>query len=87
MARHGGWRSTPSPGQQQGMSAPPPFDPENYARLAAAAVSLPLDPAHLPGVAMNLGLAARMAALVEAVPLTPADEAAPVFDPGRRIAR
>ena len=59
------------------------FDPEPYARAVAAAVGLPLDPRHLPGVAMNLRLAARMAAVVEAVKLTPADEMAPVFVAGR----
>ena len=59
------------------------FDPEAYARQAAAAVGLPLHPAHLPGIAMNLALAARMAALIEQVKLIPADEAAPVFVAGR----
>ena len=77
----------PRPRHHASMTAPPHFDPEALARQAAAAIGLPLHPAHLPGVTMNLGLAARMAALVEAVPLTPADEAAPVFDPGRRVAR
>jgi hypothetical protein len=57
----------------------PPFDAEAHARAAAALVGLPLDPAHLPGVVANLHVAARMAALVEAVPLTVADEPAPVF--------
>lgn len=65
------------------MSAPPEFDAEAYARATAAALGLPIDPAHLPGVVMNLRLAARMAALVESMPLTPADEPAPVFVPGR----
>lgn len=59
------------------------FDAETYAKAAAAAVGLPLDPRHLPGVAANLRLAARMAAMVEAMPLSPADEAAPVFVAGR----
>jgi hypothetical protein len=54
-------------------------EPEAYARQAAALVGLTLDPAHLPGVAMNIALAARMAALVEARPLAKADEPAPVF--------
>jgi hypothetical protein len=64
---------------------PPPtgFDAEAYARAAAAAIRLPLDARHLPGVATNLRLAARMAAAVEQVPLTPADEMAPVFAAGR----
>jgi hypothetical protein len=50
-------------------------------------VGLPLDPAHLPGVAMNLALAARMAALVEKAPLGPAEEAAPVFVAGREAGK
>lgn len=56
-----------------------PFDPDAYANQAAAAVGLVIAPAHRPGVVMNLALAARMAALVEAMPLAPQDEAAPVF--------
>lgn len=59
------------------------FDPEAYARQAALAVGLPLQPHHMPGVTMNLALAARMAALVNQMPLAPADEAAPVFNPAR----
>jgi hypothetical protein len=67
--------------------APPPpaaaFDAEAHARVVAATIGLPLDPAHLPGIVMNLRLAARMAAVVEGMTLTPADEAAPVFVAGR----
>lgn len=59
------------------------FDAETYAKAAAAAVGLPLDPRHLPGVAFNLKLAARMAAVVEGMTLGPADEAAPVYVAGR----
>jgi len=62
---------------------PNPFNPAAYAEAAAALIGLPLSPAHLPGVAANLGVAAQMAAIVMAVPLTPADEAAPVFVPAR----
>jgi hypothetical protein len=66
------------------MSAPsPPFDAEAFVRAASAAIGLPLDPRHLPGVAMNIQLAARMAGIVEGMPITPADEAAPVFVAGR----
>ncbi len=65
----------------------PEFDPAAYAARAAAAVGLPLDPAHLPGVAMNLALAARMAALVEKAALGPAEEAAPVFVAGREAGK
>ena len=66
------------------MTSPPSeFDAEAYARAAAAAIRLPLDPRHLPGVAMNLALAARMAAVIEGVRLSPAEEMAPVFVAGR----
>ncbi|WP_270933917.1 DUF4089 domain-containing protein [Falsiroseomonas oryzae] len=61
------------------------FDAEAYAKAAAAAVGLPLEPRHLPGVAFNLKLAARMAAVVEGMPVTPADEAAPVYVAGREM--
>jgi hypothetical protein len=64
------------------MTTPPDFDAEAYAKAAAAALGLKLDPAHLPGVVMNLQVAARMAALVGGMPLTPADEPAPVFVAG-----
>ena len=64
------------------MSAPD-FDAEAYAKAVGAALGLPLDSAHLPGVVMNLRLAARMAAVVESLPIGPADEAAPVFVAGR----
>jgi Protein of unknown function (DUF4089) len=63
----------------------PAFDAEAYAREAAALLGLPLDPRHLPGVAANLRLAARMAAAVEGWALTPADEPAPVFVAGRDV--
>jgi hypothetical protein len=62
---------------------PPAFDAEAYARQAAALVGLTLTPVHLPGVIANLQLAARMAALVEGIPLTVVDEPAPVFVAGR----
>jgi hypothetical protein len=54
-----------------------------YLHQAAAAIALPIDPAHAPGVVANLRLAARMAALVEARPLDVAQEPAPVFVAGR----
>ncbi len=66
---------------------PPEFDAEAHARATAAAIGLPVDPRHLPGVVQNLRLASRMAAMVEAMPLTPADEAAPVFVAGREPPR
>jgi hypothetical protein len=63
------------------------FDAEAYAKAAAAAVGLPLEPRHLPGVAFNLKLAARMASVIEGMAITPADEAAPVFVAGREMPR
>ena len=65
------------------MASMPDTAPQPDARTLAATLGLELGPGHLPGVERNLGLAARMAALIEAVPLTPADEPAPVFRPGR----
>ena len=44
-------------------------------------IGLPLNPAHLPGITMNLALAKRMAGLIEQMKLSPADEAAPVYLP------
>lgn len=55
------------------------FDPDAYATQAAAALGLEIAPAHRPGVVMNLALAARMAALVEGMPVALQDEPAPVF--------
>ena len=63
------------------------FDAEAYAKATAAALGLPLDPRHLPGIVSNLKLAARMAGLVEGTPLTQADEMAPVFVAGREAPR
>jgi hypothetical protein len=54
-------------------------DCEAHALAVAAAIGLPIAPAHLPGVAANLLLAARMADVVRAVALPPATEPAPVF--------
>lgn len=59
------------------------FDPDAHACATAAALGLPLDPGHLPGIAANLALAARMAALLEEARLARTDEAAPVFVAGR----
>jgi hypothetical protein len=61
------------------------FDAESYARATAAAVGLPLDPRHLPGVVANLTLAARMAGIVEEMKISLPDEAAPVFVAGREM--
>lgn len=53
-----------------------------YLREAAAAIALPIDPDHAPGVVANLLLAARMAGLVEGRSLDITQEPAPVFSPG-----
>ena len=67
------------------MTPPEPetFDAAAYARSVAMLIGLPLDATYLPGVAANLELAARMAATVGTMKLTPADEPAPVFIAGR----
>jgi hypothetical protein len=54
---------------------------EAFCDATAAALSLPLAPEHRPGVLRYFALAAQMAALVESVPLTPADEPAVHFAP------
>jgi Protein of unknown function (DUF4089) len=54
---------------------------------SAAALGLRIAPAHRPGVLRYLELATSQARLVMAVPLTPADEAATVFQPVPPAAR
>jgi Protein of unknown function (DUF4089) len=54
---------------------------EAYVDAAAAALDLPLAPAHRPGVLVYFGLAAELAAAVMTVPLSVGDEPAPVFTP------
>jgi hypothetical protein len=56
-----------------------PFDGEAYVDAAAALIGLPLDPAHRPGVVLNMRRLAEMAALVMEFPLPDDTEAAPVF--------
>jgi len=58
-----------------------PFDAESYVDAAAALIGLPLDPAHRPGVILNIERIAEMAALVMAFPLPDETEPAPVFLP------
>ena len=58
-----------------------PFEVETYVDIAAAVIGLPLDPAHRPGVILNLQRIAEMAALVMAFPLPEETEPAPVFRP------
>jgi 16S rRNA (guanine527-N7)-methyltransferase len=52
-----------------------------YVDAAAAALDLPIAPAHRPGVLRYFALAASMAELVDAHALAHADEPAPVFVP------
>ena len=54
---------------------------EAYVDAAAAALDLPLAPAHRPGVLAYFALAAAMAELIDAHPLQLDDEPAPVFTP------
>jgi hypothetical protein len=58
-----------------------PFDAAAYVDTAAALIGLPIDPAHRPGVVLNMQRIAEMAALVMEFPLPDETEAAPVFHP------
>jgi len=58
-----------------------PFDAAAYVDAAAAALGLPLDPAHRPGVIANIERIAGLARLVMELPLDEASEPAPVFKP------
>jgi hypothetical protein len=58
-----------------------PFDAEAYVDAAAKLIGLPLDPAHRPGVVLNLERIAQMAALVMAFDLPEETEPAPVYTP------
>jgi len=59
----------------------PATDPGAFVDAAAAVAGLAIDPAHRPGVIVNMRLAMGMAALVMGVTLTTVDEPAPVFVP------
>ncbi|HXC26349.1 MAG TPA: DUF4089 domain-containing protein [Stellaceae bacterium] len=61
--------------------AEPKFDPEAYVDAAAALVGLTIDPAHRPGVVLNLQRIAEMAALFTDFPLPDDIEPAPVYTP------
>jgi hypothetical protein len=61
--------------------AAPPFNAEAYVEQASRSVGLSIADGHRPGVARNMALIARMAALVTAFPLEPSVEPAPVFAP------
>ncbi len=56
-----------------------PIDAASYVDAAAALIGLPLDPAHRPGVILNMRRIAEMAALVMSFPLPDDVEPAPVF--------
>jgi hypothetical protein len=58
-----------------------PFDVAAYVDAAASLTGLPIDPAHRPGVVLNIERIAEMAALVMAFPLPDDTEPAPVFRP------
>jgi hypothetical protein len=58
-----------------------PFDAAAYVDAAAAALGVPIDPAHRPGVILNLQRLAEMAALVMEFPLPDDETPAPVFEP------
>ena len=58
-----------------------PFDAASYVDAAAALTGLPLDPAHRPGVILNMQRIAEMAVLVMSFPLPDDAEPAPVFRP------
>ena len=52
-----------------------------YVDAAAALIGLKLDPAHRPGVIVNMQRNAQMAALVFGAPEEPPGEQAPVYVP------
>lgn len=58
-----------------------PEEIEKYVDAAAAALDLNLRPEHRPGVIENFTRLAGMAAVVNAFPLTPEDEPAPLWQP------
>jgi Protein of unknown function (DUF4089) len=67
--------------QEEEKLADRPFDPDAYVVSAAALIGLPLNPAHRPGVVLNIERIAEMAALVMTFPLPEETEPAPVFRP------
>jgi hypothetical protein len=54
---------------------------EIYVDAAAKLVGLPLDPAHRPGVVLNIERIAQMAALFMEFPLPDEIEPAPIYQP------
>jgi hypothetical protein len=57
------------------------FDAEAYVDAAARLIGLPIEPAHRPGVVLNLERIARLAALVMEFDLPEEIEPAPVYTP------
>jgi hypothetical protein len=57
------------------------FDSAAYVDAAAVLIGLTLDPAHRPGVIVNLERIAAMAALVMDFPLPAETEPAPIYQP------
>ena len=64
-----------------------PAEIEAYVDAAAAALQLPIAPAHRPGTLQYFALAASMAKLIAAHPLTSRDEPAESFVPIAPAAR
>lgn len=54
---------------------------EQYVVAAAAALELPIAPAHLPGVIINFERLAGLAGLINAFALGPEDEPGPRWEP------
>lgn len=54
---------------------------EDIVMALAVAAGMPIAPAHLPGVTLNLDRLLVQARLIMAVPLGIADEPAPIFAP------
>jgi hypothetical protein len=52
-----------------------------YVKATAALLDLPLDEARALAVALHLGRTAAMARMLDAVPLSPADEIAEIYCP------
>jgi hypothetical protein len=63
------------------VSAKESFDAAGYVDAAAAALGLPLDPAHRPGVVANMERIAALARLVMEFPLEPETEPLPLYRP------
>ncbi len=59
-----------------------PFDPDGWLDTTAPALAVNVTDEQRPGVVLNLGIAAQMAARLFAVPLDDALGLAPVFTPG-----